>query len=279
MEVEGEDKLCLSAKEIVLANVDWDCQVKTFFRNENAGCKKAVSEAISWFFTHVEQGIILEDDCLPHPSFFPFAEEMLEKYKDDEDIIAVNGCNYGFNYRSSSYFFSRYMNAWGWATWRRVANKIKYKIPNWNKEKKVSFLRSRLKKQTIDLDVNWFQYWTNIFDMLSTGELDTWDYYWLYHQFLYKKKNIMAAKNLIKNIGFSSNATHTTLLSHPASNLPMHELIFPLIHPVNKKINKQFEEEILKPVCYMYTSKPNSFYYKNRILQLARFLFIKGQKK
>ena len=94
----GEKQLCKDVRSIVLGGIDWDCTVETLLRDENQGCKLAVSGALDWFFEKVQEGIILEDDCLPDQSFFPFAEQMLEKYRDNENIIAVNGCNYGFNY-------------------------------------------------------------------------------------------------------------------------------------------------------------------------------------
>jgi hypothetical protein len=228
----------------------------------------AISKAINWFFEQVTEGIILEDDCLADQSFFHFAEQMLEKYKDDESIIAINGCNFGFEYHDASYFFSRYMNVWGWATWRRVVLKISYEIPDWEKLNKISFLRSRLKRQMIDLDLPWFKYWKETFDMISSGRLDTWDFFWIYHQLVFKKKSIISSVNLVTNIGFDARATHTTLLSHPASNLLFSEMQFPLVHPKRNVVNKQYEEDILKPICYMFKSKPNSFYIKNMLLKI-----------
>ena len=142
----GELELCNAAREIVLNGIDWDCKIKTLFRTENAGCKKAVSKAINWFFDNVEQGIILEDDCLPDQKFFTFCKEMLWEYKDDMDIIAINGCN--FNYHKNDdegYFFSRYMNVWGWATWKRAAEMIDYNMPSWNNEHKLYFLWKKLR--------------------------------------------------------------------------------------------------------------------------------------
>ena len=270
----GEAAICAEVKNIILSHIDWDCEVKTLFRENNLGCKHAVSQAINWFFLQEEMGIILEDDCMPNLSFFPFAQQMLEKYKDDDTIIAINGCNFGFDNHEASYLFSRYMNVWGWATWRRVSAAICYDIPDWNQKNKISFLRSRLKRQMIDLDLPWFEYWRSVFDMLTNGDIDTWDFYWIYYQFLNKKKNIIPAKNLIRNIGFSEHATHTTLLTHPASNLQTIELHFPLIHPKRKEVNIQYEERVLKPICYMYNSKANFFYIKNMILKIPGIAFI-----
>ena len=276
----GEDTLCTSVRNLIAHGVDWECEVFTWYREVNMGCKKGVSSAINWFFENEEEGVILEDDCLPDLTFFNFARAMLEKYRNDKDIIAINGCNFGFHNKQASYFFSRYMNVWGWATWRRSAKAIQYEIPGWNQQKKISFLRSRLKKQLVDLDIHWYQYWISIFDMISSGALDSWAYFWIYHQFLYRKKNIISSINLVKNIGFGDNATHTKSVNHPAHDLVLGKLNFPLVHPENSFINKRYEEEALKPVCYIYKTKPNSFYVKNMLLKIPGVLSIsKALKK
>ena len=130
---EGETELCNRVREII-SNIDWPCNVKTLFREKNVGCREAVSEAINWFFGQEEQGIILEDDCLPDVTFFPFCEQLLEKYKDDERVISIGGTNLGYRFPDeSSYGFSRFMNMWGWATWRRSAILVDYEMKRWKK--------------------------------------------------------------------------------------------------------------------------------------------------
>ena len=76
---EGESEKVQAVRDYIMQNIDWKCEVKTLFRDENLGCKYAVSGAITWFFQNEEQGIILEDDCLPNQSFFWFCEELLER--------------------------------------------------------------------------------------------------------------------------------------------------------------------------------------------------------
>ena len=116
----GEKELCEQARKIA-QNVDWDCEVKTLFQKENLGCGKAVSHAISWFFENEDMGIILEDDCLPHQSFFKYCEELLEKYKNNDRIGIISGNNFQKKRKigSFSYYFSDIVNIWGWATWAR----------------------------------------------------------------------------------------------------------------------------------------------------------------
>ena len=113
----GEKDLCQQARSIA-TNVDWPCKVRTLFREEILGCRRAVSSAIDWFFENEEEGIILEDDCLPHPTWFRFAEELLERFRDDERIMCISAQHFqGTNHLlDSSYFFSRYNYCWGWAS-------------------------------------------------------------------------------------------------------------------------------------------------------------------
>ncbi len=116
--------LCQTVRTSILENIDWDCEVKTLFRDKNLGCKYAVSSAISWFFENEPEGIILEDDCLPDASFFPFCAELLEKYRHDDRIMMISGDNYQKDKLRTdySYYFTRYNQIWGWASWRRVWN-------------------------------------------------------------------------------------------------------------------------------------------------------------
>lgn len=273
---EGEKEKCIQAREIVMDGIDWDCEVKTLYRNENLGCGKAVSEAITWFFENVEQGIILEDDCLPDDSFFHFCEEMLEKYANDQRVFAVNGCNFNFKLDGTeSYFFSRYMNVWGWATWRQSAEKIDYNMNTWQRQNKLLFLWKRLRLNFWDMDLDWYKYWKYIFNDVYQKKLDTWDYQWQYQQLVAQKVTIISSKNLIKNLGWGDEATHTKMNNHPASNLLLEKLAFPLSIPASKKINKAYEENGIKRMWHVYTRKKSLFYILNFINTRAWVQFIK----
>ena len=120
-EQSNEAEICEIVRSIA-TNVDWDCEVKTLFRDHNFGCRLAVSQAISWFFENEPEGIILEDDCLPSQSFFWFCQELLEDFRNDKQVGAICGFySNELDYKpSASYFFSRYMRVWGWAGWRRT---------------------------------------------------------------------------------------------------------------------------------------------------------------
>jgi len=119
-------------RKYILENINWKCEVKTLFREKNLGCKYAVAGAIDWFFDNVEQGIILEDDCLPSQSFFKFCQEMLEKYKDDERVMHISGTNVeGISKIDQDYFFAINFNVWGWATWKRAWKLYDINVTHW----------------------------------------------------------------------------------------------------------------------------------------------------
>ena len=116
-----EAEQCIQARAVI-QKIDWECEVKTKFSDKNQGCKMGVNSAINWFFEHVDEGIILEDDCLPDISFFPFCQTLLELYRNDERIMHIGGSNFqdGKLRDDGSYFFSGINHIWGWATWKRA---------------------------------------------------------------------------------------------------------------------------------------------------------------
>jgi len=125
-------------RKYILDNIDWDCDVKTLFRDDNIGCKYAVAGAIDWFFSHVEEGIILEDDCLPDPTFFRFCDEMLERYRDDDKVMNIGGSNILGEFQvtnnlemDDNYLFSTHFFCWGWATWKDSWEKMDLEMDNY----------------------------------------------------------------------------------------------------------------------------------------------------
>jgi hypothetical protein len=239
--VTGESEQCKVVREYVLENIDWDCKVFTLFREKNLGCGKAVSEAISWFFDNVEQGIILEDDCLPSLSFFRFCEVLLEKYKENNEIYHIAGYNSLINTKlhdGASYFFTRIQDCWGWATWRKAWSKYNYDIKNLydfiskNKIKKIF-------KRKCDQ-----QFWIDIFTKMQNHEIDTWDYQWVYAILDNGGLCINPAKNLISNIGFGIDATHTMDESHSHNDQRFE--IDVILHPSKIKVDNDLIVEINK---------------------------------
>lgn len=207
--------------------IDWDCDVRTLFREKNLGCKIAVSEAISWFFDNVEAGIILEDDCVAHPSFFPYSAELLERYRDDERIFMISGDNFQFGRKrfEHSYYFSRYTHIWGWATWRRAWRLYDHRMSRWPELRDRGWLLDILEDRVAA------DYWRRIFDDTFGERNSSWAYRWTYSAWVNDALTILPCVNLVSNIGFGDVATHTRDRKNRLAALPVEEMRLPLRHP------------------------------------------------
>jgi hypothetical protein len=270
--VVDEAEKCQTVRKYVLDNIDWDCEVHSLFREENLGCGKAVSEAITWFFGQVEQGIILEDDCVPSISFFSFCEELLAKYKDSDLIYHIAGNNPLDNTKSRySYYFDRIEHMWGWATWRRAWNKYEYDIDGLDdfiKEKKIN----KLVRRGCDRE-----YWLNIFKQMEKHEIDTWDYQWTYVIFKNDGLCINPSKNLISNIGFGVDSTHTFDTTSIYNNQPRYDFL-KIKHPTSIKTNSRTITKIHKIRfgidCWLVKKyKRNKQRFRKLLKLCKRFLF------
>ncbi|XDD52791.1 hypothetical protein AB3N62_09840 [Leptospira sp. WS4.C2] len=200
-------------------------EVKTLFRTENLGCKLAVSGAIDWFFANEELGIILEDDCLPNLNFFQFMEEMLFKFRNDPNVGLISGNNFFFGNLEVpfSYYASNYFHIWGWGTWRRSWEG--YQPSGISMEEIESVVNSKF-NSTAER-----KFWINNIFNASIGKLDTWDLQWIYYNWRKKRISIMPTKNLVSNIGFGIEATHTKTEDSVLNKIKTEELKFPLVEP------------------------------------------------
>jgi hypothetical protein len=224
----GEAEQCAQTRAVI-DRVDWDCQVLTNFSDRNLGCRQRLSSGLNWVFETVEAAIILEDDCLPHPSFFPFCETLLEKYRQDDRIFSISGQNvqWGKRWGSDSYYFSRYFHSWGWASWRRAWQHYDVQMKGWPDVKQQQFL------QEILSDRRAVQYWERTFEETYSGKINTWDTQCLLTCWLNHMLCITPNVNLISNIGFGAAATHTAMASgtSPYANMLTEAIPFPLQHP------------------------------------------------
>ncbi|WP_128113139.1 glycosyltransferase family 2 protein [Polynucleobacter necessarius] len=229
----GEAELCKAVQEII-SQVDWPCEVSKLIRQENLGCKEAVTGAIDWFFSHESEGIILEDDCLPNPDFFVYCDELLEKYRDDERVGMISGDNFqgGVWRGDGDYYFSRFCHIWGWATWARAWKKYDSKIIQWPQLRANDWLGS-LGFQGAEK-----AHWIKAFDRVHGNQRNTWDYQWVMTCWLENMLSIAPNVNLISNIGFGDHATHTVGKSI-YSNMRTGKLEFPLTHPSLLEANKE----------------------------------------
>ncbi len=243
----SDEKLCKEARAIA-QKIDWDCDLKTHFSDENKGCKQGVVSAINWFFSHEEEGIILEDDCLPADTFFFFCDAMLKKYRDDKRISTITGSNLqdGKKWGNATYYFSQLSNIWGWATWKRFWKDYDPSLKKYE-EAEVAF---QLKKIFSDIFIQ--KEWLGIFIKLKENKIDTWDYQLQLLTFFENGLCITPNINLISNIGFREDATHTNDIHHHAhhANLPLGE-ISEIIHPDYFLPEKEADYFILKKEFYL----------------------------
>lgn len=227
-------KNCKLSRSIV-AKIDWECKIERHYSEINLGCKTRVSSAIDWFFNQVEEGIILEDDCLPDQSFFKFCEILLEYYRDDKRIMMISGDNFQFGKKrgEASYYFSIYTHIWGWATWRRAWGKFDIEMktyPKFLRENMIKKIFSRSTEQT---------YWLDIFNKMFYKKIDTWDYIWTYTCWYNKGFACIPNKNLVINIGFRQDATHTKIITPNLNQIKLENIELPLIHPNNIILNSK----------------------------------------
>ncbi len=242
----GESENCAEVRKIA-TEVDWPCEIHTLFRNENMGCKKAVVEAITWFFKHESEGIILEDDCLPDPSFFTYCTELLERYRDEPRIMAIGGNYLSFNEPKPeldkfSYLYTRHIEIWGWATWRRAWDLYDPEVSAWGD------LSADWLLEIGDNNKDFKEYWTKIFSSVYNNKVDTWDFQWVFTVWYNKGLSILPTRNLVTNIGFNSDATHTKLNDGFLDSLPLQKMEFPLIHPLRMEKNKGMDKWLDKKV-------------------------------
>ncbi|MCS6809272.1 MAG: glycosyltransferase family 2 protein, partial [Candidatus Kapabacteria bacterium] len=203
-----------------------DCEVLTNIASQILGCRGRVSSCLDWVFEQVDEAIILEDDCLPHPTFFRYCQELLEYYRHDERIGIISAANFRIKRETQySYYFSRIHPITGWASWKRVWKNYDLSMKLFPEVRDNGLLTEMLGD---DFSV---QYWTKIFQSAYDGNESTWDYQLTFSVWIQGQLGIIPNANLITNIGFGAEATHITDANHPTANVPLEEMVFPLKHP------------------------------------------------
>lgn len=257
-EYSEERKLIEETKQVIEKEIDWECELMINYQEQNLGCEKGVSTAISWFFQNVSEGIILEDDCVPNISFFRFCAEMLDKYRNEDKVMTITGNNFNqLNvFTNEKYYFSRYNHIWGWATWSRAWKNYNFDFQNWLDLKANSFLDNYLNSK---LEAN---YWSKYFDEIYIDKtLDTWDYPWRLNIWQKGGLTVTPVVNLVENIGFDDLATHSKVGSTPKTV----ELCWPLKHPSNIKRNIKADNYTFRFHIAVNYFKKHSF--KGRLLR------------
>jgi hypothetical protein len=236
-----EIERCKQAR-VIIDQVDWPCQVLKNYSDINLGCKNRVSSGLNWVFDQTEQAIILEDDCLPDVTFFRYCEELLEQYKDDERIMTICGSNRlgQWKHESQSYHFSLYGACWGWASWRRAWKHYDVAIQLWSEpdvQRSVQHVISNPKRSA-------FQKMR--FDAVHAGEIDTWDIQWMFSRLIQAGLSIIPSVNLISNIGFGAEATHTKWGHGRDANRTTSSISFPLERPKVIVADREFDNKVFQ---------------------------------
>jgi hypothetical protein len=221
----SDETACREVRALI-DRTDWPCPVRTNYADANLGCRARVASGIDWVFDEVPEAILLEDDTLPDPTFFRFAGELLERYREDDRVMSISGDNFqrGRRRGSASYYFSNYSHIWGWATWSRAWSRYDRDLTRWSALRADGWLANVLR------DPLEIEYWTDIFDRVARGDIETWDYQWLFTCWVEGGLTVLPNRNLVTNIGFAPGSTHTSGDS-PFANLPPEPMEFPLVHP------------------------------------------------
>jgi len=251
---EGEYEL-VEKSQRVFDQIDWDCDLKTLYRSTNCGAGKAIFDAINWFFNNVEEGVVFEEDCIPHQDFFQYSSELLEKYRNNERIMFIGGNNFQKNnILEDSYYFSAYPHIWGWAAWKRSISNYTFEIKGVDNSGFNKIMKS------YKLSWNEKQVWLDKFKRIQLGQINSWDYQLVFSIWSQNGLSIIPSVNLVKNIGFGADALHCKNINSDFANLSLNPIL-PIIHPKHIEINNCADKYYFK-----------KYLYKN-IIQLAwRFL-------
>ncbi len=239
-----DDKIKCDQVRNIVQQVDWDCDVASLFRDTNLGCRESVSSGISWAFKNTDRAIILEDDTLPHETFFRYCDELLEHYKDDDRIMNISGVNFSNTNIKESYYFSNIPQIWGWATWKRAWEHYDIDMKMWPQARDQKLINKIFgNSPTAD-------YWNFLFEQLYNGKVkkSAWDAQWVFACMINGGISINPASNLVTNIGFGDDATLSVDSDSPLSMYPVKAIRFPMVHPKTKNINTTADENTMKTV-------------------------------
>ena len=225
--VSEDEARIADVRQLIEDGVDWECELHTLYRESNLGCKLAVSGAIDWFFDNNEDGIILEDDCVPDPSFYIFCTELLEKYRHDNRIMHISGNNFnnGVQVGHGSYYFSNINHCWGWATWASAWKHFDVNLTTYKEFKSEKRMQDIFRRERDQLA------FTDAIDDILNNKLNSWAYIWNYCCFVQSGLTCRPNVNLVTNIGFTEESTHTDNPNDPLAGVPVESMAFPLIHP------------------------------------------------
>lgn len=256
-------------RDFLEKNIDWDCEVFKLYREKHLSAKDSISGAIEWFFQNEEMGIILEDDCLPSQSFFWFCEELLTRYADDMRVWHIGGCstlNKDILLNEDSYYFSKYNHIWGWAGWASRWKMYDSNVSLFKEFSKNRYIENVTKNKLLQ------KFWINNFESVYAKRVDTWDYQWYFTTWSNGGVSIIPTVNLITNLGFGADATHTSDSNSKLSNMEKIEIDLDLIHPkimMPNIIYDNYNAQFLFGINYFS-------FYQNEIKKILQKIFKKS---
>jgi len=267
---DDDAELCHQVREIVREEVDWDTNLYQLYADQNLGCRERIISAIDFVLNKFDRVIILEDDCVPHPSFFEYCRELLDRYAADEQISMIGGNNFlpDSMRPADSYYFSRHNATWGWATWRRAWRHNDPQMRRWPALREAGWLGSVFSEP---LEA---AYWKEIFDRTYVDERHIWDYQWQFSCWLNKMLAVTPSVNLVSNVGYGLDATHTIDYIPEAHDVLASEMKFPIVHP--NRIERDTERDAYVQRKHYGRAKDPSFL--GRIRRLA-FKIRRGWRK
>lgn len=245
------------------SDIDWECDVKTLFRENHLSVEESIPNSINWFFSHETEGIILEDDCVPGNTFFEFCSELLNYHRHNHQIMMISGNNFqdGIVRTNKSYYYSGLFHIWGWATWKRAWEKYEYSKNELNSKSGFNEIQIPLKKYSYRL------FWKRVLLSVKNKKLNTWDHIWTYCCWSNNGLSCIPHINLVSNIGFGEEATFTFNINDKSSNMSVEEINFPLLHNNIVKQNLIADE---------YTCK--NHYKISKIKEIIKYLINNDSK-
>jgi hypothetical protein len=234
---DTDEALCAETREVI-ASVPWSCDVLTNYADANLGCRRRVASGLDWVFAQSDAAIIIEDDCLPDASFFPFCEELLTRYADDDRVHMISGSNVvGRGVGDASYYFSRGYKIWGWASWARAWAHYDLDMARWPELRDSGWLERFLPSPVMAAIAR------GLFEDAFTGRAPTWDYQWAFAGWADNALAITPAENLVANIGHGPDGSHLRDPDHRFASLPTTSMRFPLVHPTSVEVPEALDLE------------------------------------
>ncbi|MBY0246146.1 MAG: hypothetical protein K2Q17_00660 [Nitrospiraceae bacterium] len=247
--VAGDVENCAAVRRL-FEKLDWECEIERDFAERNMGSFPRNASGLNWVFDQVEEAIILEDDCVPSLSFFPYCEALLKKYRDNPRVGVISGNNFlkpGTGEQTASYFFSRYATTWGWASWRRTWRQVDLEMPYWLEFRDSGKLRQSVFSSSEE------NYWRGIYDRIhQRTRKNAWDYQLMLACRRFDLLTVVPSVNLVSNAGYGPDATHCINPNNLACDVAAHELRFPLIHPEKTEASPEIDYRIFRQRFHEY---------------------------